>query len=124
MGMSPAPNEATPMSLTFLDLRIANHKRQKEWDKDNKLSLSFRGNEMAGEVGEACNIIKKLERETLGIRGSRATIHDLAEELSDIIICVDLIAMSKGIDLSEAIIRKFNATSHKQGLHTLLGEKK
>ena len=63
-------------------------------------------------------MIKKLERERYGIRGSRDTIEHLAEELADVIICVDLIAASMGIDLNAAVIQKFNATSEKYGLKT------
>ena len=101
-------------------LREANEVRQAEWDKEGGISLSYRGNELAGEVGEACNIIKKLERERLGIRGSRATKEQLAEELADVQICIDLIAMHEGIDLDAATIAKFNATSEKYGLATRL----
>lgn len=99
-------------------LRQANHSRQKEWDKDGRITLSYRGNELAGETGEACNVIKKLERERLGIKGSRATKEDLASELADIIICTDLVAMAEGIDLDHAVKKKFNETSEKIGLRT------
>lgn len=99
-------------------LRAANAARQAEWDKDDRITAAYRGNELAGEVGEACNIIKKLERERLGIRGSRATLAQLAEELADVVICADLIAMAYGIDLNEAVANKFNATSEKVGLQT------
>jgi NTP pyrophosphatase (non-canonical NTP hydrolase) len=102
-------------------LRDANKARQLEWDKDDKITAAYRGNELAGEVGEACNIIKKLERERMGIRGSRASIGDLADELADVVICVDLIAMQYGINLDHAISRKFNWTSEKYGLETRFG---
>jgi NTP pyrophosphatase (non-canonical NTP hydrolase) len=75
---------------------------------------------MAGEVGEACNIIKKLERERLGIGGSRSTKAELARELADVVICVDLIAYHVDIDLVDAIVDTFNATSAKYGLSTQL----
>ncbi len=107
----------------FDTLREANIIRQQEWDSDNQISLSYRGNELAGEVGEACNIIKKIDRERIGIRGSRATRQQLAEELADIIICVDLIAMHEEIDLDEAIREKFNSTSKKYGLQTRIRKK-
>lgn len=102
-------------------LRSANVARAKLWTKDQPVSLSFRGNELAGEVGEACNVIKKLERERLGYAGSRDTLEHLREELADVIICVDLVAMELGINLSEAVRDKFNATSEKVGLPTRLG---
>lgn len=115
------PFTRQPHSFTgtvFPTLREANVARQGEWDAGNVLSLAYRGNELAGEVGEACNIIKKLERERLGIAGSRDTLEHLAEELADVIICADLIAMAAGIDLEDAVARKFNATSEKVGLKT------
>ncbi|NTG85888.1 nucleotide pyrophosphohydrolase [Agrobacterium rhizogenes] len=104
----------------FTNLRAANIARQKEWDGDNQIDLAYRGNELAGEVGEACNVIKKLERERRGIAGSRDTKEHLAEELADVIICVDLIAMAAGIDMDAAVRAKFNATSEKVGLRTRL----
>lgn len=105
---------------TFMTLRAANSRRQREWDPNDHIGLAFRGNEMAGEVGEACNIIKKLERERLGIKGSRASLWQLAEELADVVICADLVAMTAGIDLGEAVRAKFNETSEKVGLKTRL----
>lgn len=99
-------------------LRTANEVRQREWDGENKIDLAYRGNELAGEVGEACNIIKKIERERMGLRGTRATKEQLAEELADVVICADLIAMHEGIDLDEAVRKKFNYTSEKYGLKT------
>lgn len=105
------------MLFSFNDnLREANIARSEEWTKGEKVSLSFRGNELAGEVGEACNVIKKLERERLGYRGSRDTVDHLMEELADAVICADLTAMEVGRDLDEAVRNKFNATSDKYGL--------
>ncbi len=107
--------------MTSFDyLRVANAERQAEWDGDSKIDLAYRAMELGGEVGEALNECKKLERERRGIRGSRTTVDKLAEELADVIICVDLIAMGEGIDLFEAVKAKFNATSEKVGLKTRL----
>lgn len=100
-------------------LRTANVARNIEW-ATQELSLSFRGNELAGEVGEACNLLKKLDRERMGMKGSRANPAQIAEELADIIICVDLIAMDLGIDLANAVIGKFNKTSEEHGMNTQL----
>lgn len=103
-----------------LTLRSAHVVRQIERQDGIEISLSYRGNELAGEVGEACNILKKIERERIGMRGSRATPADLADELADIVICVDLIAAEFNINLDDAIRNKFNATSDKYGLRTRL----
>lgn len=101
-------------------LSIANVERQKEWDQDGSITLAYRGNEFAGEAGEACNVIKKLERERLGIRGSRATKEQLADELADVIICASLIANATEIDLWAAVVAKFNKTSDANRLATKL----
>jgi|SRR6185369_12224294 len=108
--------------LTFEQIIEANRTRQKEWDPASVLTLSFKATELAGEIGEACNVIKKLERERLGLPGSRATVQDLADELADGIICLMLVAIhpTVNIDLEAAIIRKFNASSDKLGLETRL----
>lgn len=86
--------------IRFDTLREANIARQAEWDAGNSITLLYRAIELAGEAGEACNLVKKLERERLGIRGSRANLSELAAELADVIICCDLIAMQAGIDLA------------------------
>lgn len=119
VSVTDAPAKTMTMT-THTTLRAANLARQKEWDQDNQISAAYRGNELPGEVGEACNVIKKLERERLGILGSRATVGELADELADVLICADLIAMHYGIDLEAAVARKFNATSEKVGLNTRL----
>lgn len=85
-------------TINYPTLREANIARQKEWDPSDKVDFSWRCNELAGEAGEVCNILKKIHRERLGIIGSRAVKDDLAEELADVVICVDLVAMTAGIE--------------------------
>jgi len=99
-------------------LRKGNIERDKEWAKGEELSLSFRGNELAGESGEVCNELKKLDRHRMGIAGGKDDISGLKEELADVMICIDLIAMDFDIDLGEAVKAKFNKTSQKYGLST------
>ncbi|RKD61691.1 MazG-like family protein [Rhizobium sp. WW_1] len=108
------------MSITLADLRAANITRQEEWCPDQKPDLSFRGNELAGESGEACNQIKKLERDRHGWRGSKGSVAQLAEELADTVICADLVAITAGIDLEASVVAKFNATSDANNLRTRL----
>lgn len=114
--MPPAPN----VELTISALQRAHVERQEEWCPDQKPDLSFRGNELGGECGEAQNVIKKLERERHGWRGSRDTVEHLGEELADVIHCAVLVAITAGIDLEPAVIAKFNSTSEKNGLSTML----
>jgi NTP pyrophosphatase (non-canonical NTP hydrolase) len=87
--------------MNMAALHVANIARGKEWENSNDAcDIYFWGVELAGEAGEACNIIKKLVREELGLRGSRATLQDLADELADVVICVDLIACHRKITLN------------------------
>jgi NTP pyrophosphatase (non-canonical NTP hydrolase) len=89
--------------------------RNKVWTND-ETSLLYRAVELAGEVGEAMNVIKKLEREGSGWTGSRAIPEDLSDELGDVIICACLLANKAGINLAEATKAKFNKTSVKYNL--------
>ena len=50
--------------MTFEDLRKSNSARHREWARGESLPLSFRGLELGGEAGEACNEIKKIEHTT------------------------------------------------------------
>lgn len=107
--------------LSFETLRKANIERDKEWNPDKKLTPLFRATELAGEVGEALNVVKKIEREKLGLRGSKDTPEHLAMELADIMICVDLLAMEYNIDIGEAVACKFNQTSRQRDLNIYIG---
>lgn len=118
--MSGVTQIETEDGLNLTSLRMANEERAKEWCPNEKPDLSFRGNELAGETGEACNVIKKIERERHGWRGTRANKEDLAQELADVVICASLVASTAGIDLGQAVVDKFNATSIKYGLHVFL----
>ncbi len=104
------------MSLYVNSLVEASLLRNKLWDPEGKLSPIFFGNELAGETGEACNVIKKLEREKLGIKGSTATVEELSKELADVLICVANIAWSYNIDLAQVTKDKFNESSKKLNL--------
>lgn len=72
-----------------------------------------------GELGEAANIAKKLNRVRDGIPGNTETPEELkaklADEIADTYIYLDLLAQSAGIDLQDAVVSKFNRTSDKIG---------
>lgn len=122
-GESVVGRGSSVEALHSLSIGVLQHAlviRQAEWCPDQKPDLSFRGNEMAGEVGEACNVIKKLERERHGWRGSRDTVDHLGDELADVIHTAILCAITAGIDLEPFVVAKFNSTSEKNGLSTRL----
>lgn len=70
------------------------------------------GNAIAGETGEACNVIKKLRRAEINPAiKAEVTVNDLAKELADIVLYADLTAAAYGIDLGLAVAKKFNEVS-------------
>lgn len=103
-------------------LRTANRSRQKEWDPENKITQLFKAVEVAGELGEALNLVKKISRQELDIKGNGKDDYKeaLADELADVVIALDLLADSYGIQLDTAIVRKFNKTSEKHGFEVRL----
>lgn len=71
-----------------------------------------------GELGEAANIIKKLNRHRDGIQEEipSARLQEmLADELADAEIYLDLLFQAAGIDRQEAVENKFRRTSAKIG---------
>lgn len=72
-----------------------------------------------GELGEAANIVKKLNRVRDGIPGNDKQSKELRamleEELADTFIYLDLLAAACGVDLEDAVEMKFAKTSAKIG---------
>ena len=114
------------MKLNFNTLRTANLLRCKMWHPGGveDWTLSQWGIAAAGEMGEACNVIKKLNRDDDGIVGNTASreelMEQLGEEIADTILYLDLLAARAGIDLSDAIITKFNKVSEKNNFDVWL----
>jgi len=106
--------------VTFNVLRGANVNRQKEWPGNEHADVAFRAIELAGEAGEVAEAVKKFLRAELGIKGSTATKDDIADEMGDMLVALDLLANQLGIDLGKAVERKFNATSKKYGMRTYI----
>lgn len=113
-----AEKEALIEAEPFLaQLRRVNTERYEAWVGDGQdAGILFDAAELGGEVGELLNVVKKLEREERGWRGSRAAPDDFADECADVLICLDKLARRRGVNLEEATVRKFNATSDKVGL--------
>lgn len=78
-----------------------------------------------GELGEAANVLKKLNRARDGIEGNTESVEELnqqlADEIADTFIYLDLLAQKCGIDLSEAVASKFNRTSQKHNMPITFG---
>ena len=116
--------------LTFNGLREANTMRlpqfkngkgqpaHSEPDGSDWL-LSQWCNAVCGELGEAANIIKKIERGDFTLEEKRG---DLAKELADVVTYLDILAKVAGIDLGKATMDKFNEISHRVGSNVRLDE--
>lgn len=107
--------------LTFNVLRGANRRRQQEWPGNEQADVAFRAIEVAGEAGEVAEAVKKFLRAERGIKGSTATKDDVAHELGDLLVSIDLLADSLGINLNDALRNTFNDTSERYGMRTYLG---
>ena len=74
---------------------------------------------LTGELGEAANIVKKLNRARDGVPGNKKTEQelrdDLRRELGDVFVYLDLLAQSLGFNIAEAAIEVFNSKSHEIG---------
>lgn len=110
-------------TLTFAELARVNRLRCESpggFGHDlHSWSLSDWFTATLGELGEAANIAKKLNRVRDGVIGNTETEADLRaslkEELADVLIYLDLLAQSQGINLADAVVDKFNRTSDKIG---------
>ncbi|MBS1655042.1 MAG: hypothetical protein JSU05_09365 [Bacteroidetes bacterium] len=111
------------MGLDLEKFRTINVQRAIEGFKcyDNQ-PLTYWTTALAGEVGELCNMIKKMQRvERGGVDGGNSyTAKDitkamLKEEIGGIAIYLDLLASLLNINLEEAIVDTFNEKSAKSG---------
>jgi NTP pyrophosphatase (non-canonical NTP hydrolase) len=137
--MSDPTYQAQRASFLF-QLAVANELRCPDFEAGGLMDWSpaERGNELAGETGEACNELKKLlrfdkkNRVKMPVPGAvkfvrprkneralredrEAIVRRVRMELGDVIICASLIARQLGINLEAATREKFNATSDKIG---------
>lgn len=107
--------------LTFNTLREANAKRAETAEKfaackNWTLDQWFKA--LVGEIGEFANISKKVDRGDLTIDEAK---EDLAKEIADVQIYLDLMANNLGIDLGQATREKFNEVSRRIGSFVVIG---
>lgn len=114
--------------MNFNDFSVLNRRRCEAKNGFNhKLedwSLSDWMTATIGELGEAANVAKKLNRVRDDIPGNSETPSELqaalADEIADTFIYLDLLAQSQGIKLEDAVIDKFRRTSEKIGYGTTM----
>lgn len=112
--------------LTFDNFSNANLKRcehpkgfnhnLKSWSTSDWVTATL------GELGEAANIVKKLNRVRDSIPGNKETPEQLkkmlADELADTFIYLDLLVQSLGLNMRDIVVSKFVKTSVKIGYET------
>lgn len=116
--------------LSFRTLREANVRRLPEFKNalgepahscgdGSDWKLSAWCNAVCGELGEAANLIKKIERGDFTLAAAR---QDLADELADVATYLDLLAFRAGVDLGRAVREKFNRVSERANANVRIGD--
>lgn len=111
------------MALKFNVLRLANTMRLPQFKNPkgepahsepdgSDWALSAWCNAVCGELGEAANLIKKIERGDFTLEEKR---EELGKEFADIVTYLDILAMRAGVDLGKATVAKFNEVSERVG---------
>lgn len=114
--------------MNFYELRRANIRRCEIGFGHSLSSWSVAewGNATGGELGEAQNIAKKMLRFRDGVKGNQVGKTrdeykaELAREMADALIYLDLWAASEDIDLAESVRTAFNNKSDEIGSDVLL----
>lgn len=109
--------------LTFNQFQHVNAVRAAHWHGADSVPWTGAdwGNAMGGECGEAQNVIKKLRRVETSVVGRAdpppaELVEKLGDELADTITYAFLAADHYGINVAEALARKFNAISEREGV--------
>lgn len=117
-----AATQAALASIRFDMLRAVNLSRRDRWHGPGSTPWTCAdwSNALCGEAGELANVVKKIRRQETGARNqgdpSMAELRSMAgDELADVVIYADLVAAHFGINLSDAVARKFNRVSEKYG---------
>ena len=105
--------------MTFKEFSTMNRRRCEASNGFNhKLSdwsLSDWMTELVGEVGEAANVLKKLNRIRDGIPGNKASEEELRaqfrRELGDVFVYLDLMCQAAGFFVADAALEVFAAKS-------------
>ena len=123
LAMAHMTPGSPPAGLSMQYFQKVNAERAAAWHEGGQdWSLADWGNAMAGECGEACNVIKKMRRIETGVLGNineggwQELRSQLGLELADTVTYAFLTATHLDIDLGAYVGLKFNKVSSKQGL--------
>lgn len=110
-------------TLTFAELREANVARATNrygYGDIDEWNEAEWGNALAGEVGELCNLLKKMIRQAPGDPSLKELYREAGKEIGDIQTYLDLLAEKLGHDLGEVTRNKFNEVSDRIGVDVKL----
>jgi len=108
--------------LNFSYVSQINKERALEWHKGGleEWSPAEWGNAAAGEMGELCNVLKKILRADSGIQQASGItrgelLEKAAQEIGDTFLYLDLIASRLGLSIGTCIRDTFNRVSEREG---------
>lgn len=114
--------------LTLRDVSKVNRQRCDRWHSGSEpWSSSDWTNALAGEVGELCNVVKKIRCHESGAGTGYNTpdmttlLASVKDEIADVYLYLDLVAYHFGLALKECIVPKFDRVSEAQGFPERLG---
>lgn len=108
--------------LTFNFLRDINTKRAELWHKGGltEWSISDWAVAMAGEAGEVCDAVKKLNRMNSGFTSAnnppsqKEAYAAIAQEIGDTVLYLDLLASRCGLKLEDCVRETFNRVTRRE----------
>lgn len=122
-GLAAQPAAAQEAGLTFASFRAANVSRCEKWHPAGIGSWSPSDwlTAAMGELGELASEVKMHNRVRDGLTGNKEELSPderrrrMANEAADVVTYLDLFCAERGIDLGDALIRKFNEVSERVG---------
>jgi len=116
------------MGMTFGQFSGANRARCESPDGFNHKLGSWSTSDwitaITGELGEAANVVKKLNRYRDGVPGNKLSEGELRDqlrkELGDVFVYLDLTCQSLGFSIADAATEVFNSKSAEIGYPTKL----
>jgi NTP pyrophosphatase (non-canonical NTP hydrolase) len=110
-----------PLYASIPHISIVSWQRALRWHPAgiHQWSLSDWGVALAGEVGELCNVIKKLNRLRDGLQQKvvdpETLKEQLAMEIGDVYLYLDLLARRADLNLEDCVRDTFNRVSIREG---------
>lgn len=106
--------------LSFQTFARTVKSRAERWFPIDRWSGSDWATALAGETGEVCNVVKKLNRADVGAPSIKdpprdELVHELGREIADVITYANILAQRYDVDVAEACVEKFNEVSLREG---------